>query len=100
MRQDKGALWENFLISERNKFNAYSGRFANTYFWRTHDQAEIDYIEETNGLLHAFEFKWQDKELKFPASFLAAYPNHQTQLISRNNFEGFVGLTWFAILNG
>jgi uncharacterized protein len=92
MRQDKGALWENFMISERTKYNGYQGRFVNSYFWRTHDQAEIDYIEETDGILHAYEFKWQDKNVKFPASFLSAYPNHVTQMVSRNNFEGFVGL--------
>jgi predicted AAA+ superfamily ATPase len=90
MRLDKGALWENFLISERLKFNSYSGRFINSYFWRTHDQAEIDYIEEVDGFLHAFEFKWKEQKVKFPASFLNTYPNHQTSVVNRNEFEGFV----------
>ncbi|MDO8965170.1 ATP-binding protein [Algoriphagus sp.] len=90
MRVDKGALWENFLISERLKANTYAGRFVNSYFWRTHDQAEIDYLEETDGILHAFELKWQDKKVRFPASFLQSYPNHQTNVVSRSNFEGFV----------
>jgi hypothetical protein len=92
MRQDKGALWENFLISERIKHNAYRGRFVNTYFWRTHDQAEIDYLEETDGILQAYEFKWKEKKVRFPASFLEAYPNNETSIISRDNFESFVGL--------
>jgi len=92
MRQDKGALWENFLISERVKNNAYQGRFVNTYFWRTHDQAEIDYLEETDGILQAYEFKWKEKKFRFPASFLEAYPNNETSMISRDNFEDFVGL--------
>ncbi|SFU15874.1 hypothetical protein SAMN04489724_4485 [Algoriphagus locisalis] len=93
MRQDKGALWENFLISERLKTNAYQGRFANTYFWRTHDQAEIDYLEETDGILKAYEFKWKERKVRFPSSFLEAYPNNETSIISRENFEGFVGLS-------
>ena len=48
---DKGALWENFLISERLKNNHYNKRYVNSYFWRTHDKAEIDYIEEEDGIL-------------------------------------------------
>lgn len=91
MRFDKGALWENFLISERLKRNHYVGNTPNTYFWRTHDQAEIDYIEEQDGVLNAFEFKWKEENVRFPDSFLKAYPNHQTQLINRDNFESFVG---------
>jgi len=92
MRQDKGALWENFLISERVKHNAYQGRFVNTYFWRTHDQAEIDYLEESDDIIQAYEFKWKDKKVRFPASFLEAYPNNETAIISRDNFERFAGL--------
>jgi predicted AAA+ superfamily ATPase len=92
MRQDKGALWENFLISERLKQNQYNGRFVNTHFWRTHDRAEIDYIEEEDGILHAFEFKWKEQKVKFPASFLQAYPEHKMAVVSRQDFEGFVGL--------
>lgn len=92
MRQDKGALWENFLISERIKYNSYTGRFVNSYFWRTHDQAEIDYIEESDGILHAFEFKWKDQKVRFPASFLQAYPDHETAVIIKQNFEGFLGV--------
>lgn len=61
MRMDKGALWENYLLSERLKRNEYSKQFSNTFFWRTHDQAAIDYIEEYNGILHAYEIKWKKK---------------------------------------
>lgn len=92
MRQDKGALWENFLISERLKHNSYSGRFVNSYFWRTHDKAEIDYIEESEGNLDVFEFKWKDQKVRFPASFLQAYPNHETGVVNRKDFEKFVGV--------
>jgi hypothetical protein len=92
MRQDKGALWENFLISERLKRNHYNGHFANTYFWRTTDQAGIDYIEEENGVLNAFEFKWKQQRVRFADSFLTAYPNNKTTVISESNLEKFVGL--------
>ncbi|OJV76400.1 MAG: ATPase [Bacteroidia bacterium 44-10] len=91
-RQDKGALWENFLLSERIKNNHYQGRYANKYFWRTHDKAEIDYIEEEGGMLSAFEFKWKAKKVRFANSFLEAYPNNNTAVVTRENFENFVGL--------
>ncbi len=93
LRTDTGALWENFLLAERVKRNVYAEYFCNAYFWRTTAQQEIDYIEEANGVLHAFEFKWQAKKtLKFPAAFLDAYPNSVTTVIDRSNFESFVGL--------
>lgn len=92
MRADKGALWENFLISERLKNNSYTKRYANTYFWRTHDRAEIDYIEEEDGMLNAFEFKWKEKKVNFAYSFRDAYPNHSTSVVHRANFENFVGV--------
>lgn len=90
MRQDIGALWENFLLSERQKANHYSFKSPNTYFWRTHDQAEIDYIEETEGVLNAYEFKWKEKNARFPESFRLHYPDHQTQTIHRGNFQSFI----------
>ncbi|MCH7413185.1 ATP-binding protein [Belliella sp. R4-6] len=90
MRLDKGALWENFLITERMKSNHYNRKFVNTYFWRTHDKAEIDYIEEEGGILDAYEFKWKDQKARFPASFLQAYPEHLTSLISKSNFVEFL----------
>lgn len=90
LRFDKGALWENYLISERLKNNSYTKNFVNSYFWRTHDQAEIDYIEEQDGVLNAFEIKWNNRKSRFPNSFLEAYPEHTTSLISRQNFEDFL----------
>ncbi|MGC4129071.1 MAG: ATP-binding protein [Bergeyella sp.] len=92
MRTDKGALWENYLISERLKNNSYTENFVNTYFWRTHDKAEIDYIEEQDGILNAFEIKWKEKKVRFPNSFLQAYPNHKTTPVTKENFEEFVVL--------
>jgi len=83
-------LWENFLIAERIKNNHYQRRYANTYFWRTHDKAEIDYIEEEDGVLNAFELRWKTQIVNFANSFLEAYPNNRTEVISRENFEEFV----------
>jgi predicted AAA+ superfamily ATPase len=91
LRMDKGALWENFLISERVKQNHYNFKTPNAYFWRTHDQAEIDYIEESDGVLNAFEIKWKEKKIKFPESFINAYPNNQTKTINLENFTEFIG---------
>lgn len=90
MRMDKGHLWENYLISERLKKKSYDGIFSNNYFWRTHDQAEIDYIEEREGLLNAYEIKWKEKKVRFPKSFMEAYPENTTQLISHANYEEFI----------
>jgi predicted AAA+ superfamily ATPase len=93
LRNDIGALWENFLLAERMKRNAYTSYFCNAYFWRTTTQQEIDYVEDTNGQLHAFEFKWQPKKnVRFPASFLESYPGSTTHVVDQENFEAFVGL--------
>jgi predicted AAA+ superfamily ATPase len=91
LRQDTGALWENFLLSERMKTNHYSGQWGNSWFWRTHSQQEIDYIEEYEGRLHAYEFKWNPSaKVRFPKTFLNAYPDSQTSLITPNNFDEFL----------
>ncbi len=91
LRNDKGALWENFLISERLKRNNYNKHYCNTYFWRTFDQAEVDYIEEYDGALHLFEFKWKANNAKIPASILQAYSINSSEIIDTNNYEKFVG---------
>lgn len=93
IRNDIGALWENFLISERKKKLMYENTWANTYFWRTTTQVEIDYIEEQDGKLNAYEFKWkakQTKKSKSPASFAESYPNHSFKTISPENIEEFL----------
>ncbi|NUO00408.1 MAG: ATP-binding protein [Saprospiraceae bacterium] len=93
LRTDTGALWENFLLAERMKRNAYTGYDCNAYFWRTTTQQEIDYVEDAGGRLHAFEFKWQPKKpARFPKSFLESYPGSETTLIAPENFDAFVGL--------
>ncbi len=91
LRNDIGELWENFVISERLKYLQYNQLYANRYFWRTHNQQEIDYIEERDGNLFAFEIKWNTKvKAKFPRSFISAYPQHETQLITPDNFGSFL----------
>jgi hypothetical protein len=91
LRNDTGALWENFLISERMKRNHYAEAHGKRYFWRTHAQQEIDYLEEYDGQLHAYEFKWNSKaKARFPRTFTEAYPDASTQVISPDNFEDFL----------
>ena len=91
LRQDKGALWENFIISERMKFNAYNDRWTNTYFWRTQAQQEVDYIEEYDGELHAYEFKWSSlSKGKITKAFINAYPNASVKMITSENFLSFL----------
>jgi predicted AAA+ superfamily ATPase len=91
LRQDKGALWENFLVSERLKVKHYRQQYFNAYFWRTYNQQEIDYIEESDGVLRAYEFKWSPRKRgRFPASFLAAYGEVHTHTVTRDNFIPFV----------
>ena len=90
-RQDTGALWENFLIVERIKANAYGNRSVNQWFWRTHSQQEIDYVEEGDGKMNAYEIKWsENRKNKFPKAFIDAYPEASTMLIDRNNFTDFI----------
>jgi predicted AAA+ superfamily ATPase len=90
-RADKGALWENFLISERIKRNAYNKTDAETFFWRTKQQQEIDYIEEIDGVLYTYEFKFGDKtKAKLPLTFSKAYPEHSFDVINSQNFAEFL----------
>ncbi|MHA7130861.1 ATP-binding protein [Algoriphagus namhaensis] len=87
LRMDAGALWENFCITERIKFNQNHRRFVNIYFWRTYDQKEIDYIEEKDGHLSCFEFKYAEGAPgKFPAEFAETYPNSSFKVITPGNF--------------
>ncbi|MBI5414705.1 ATP-binding protein [Candidatus Peregrinibacteria bacterium] len=92
LRQDQGALWENFMISERIKYNLNSSQDPNVYFWRTREQQEIDYIEESQGILSGFEFKWKKDTWKIPKVFLEAYPESSVHLIHRTNYQSFLGL--------
>ena len=90
-RTDVGALWENFLMAERLKKNALSGHYNIGYFWRTHAQQEIDYIEDVNGNLSAWEFKWNPKaKVKIPSTFVNAYPNAEIKVVHSDNLEEFL----------
>ena len=92
-RNDIGALWENYIVSERFKFTHYHKMYMNRYFWRTHSRQEIDYLEEYDGIIHAHEIKWNTKKkVKFPKSFLSAYPESTTNIINPENFNDFLSL--------
>ncbi len=90
LRNDKGGLWENFLITERLKYLEYSGKWVNRFFWRTYAQQEIDYIEEYDGKLWAYELKWKSKNAKPPQSYIDNYPNSSYQIIDRQNYGDFL----------
>ena len=87
VRQDVGTLWENFMVSERIKRNRHHKLFRNEYFWRTTQQQEIDYLEEYDGRLFAYEFKWNPvKTARAPKTFLNAYPEAEFNVIHPNNY--------------
>jgi len=91
MRTDKGALWENFFISERKKANHYNLKYVNSYFWRTHQKQEIDYIEEADGFINAYEIKWSGSaKFKIPKIFVDTYPNSNIELITSKNFYQYL----------
>ncbi len=91
LRDDVGALWENYLISERRRKIEYERLYRSTYFWRTTRQQEIDYVEEYDGKLHAYEFKWGvNSKLKFPKTFTNTYPDAEINLINRENYFDFL----------
>jgi uncharacterized protein len=90
LRSDKGALWENFLISERRKQNEYKQSFARTYFWRTKQQQEVDFVEDNGGKIFGFEFKWHKKKNeKLPKTFIESY-DAEEKVIDKENFREFV----------
>lgn len=90
MRDDIGKLWENFLFTERLKKQAYKNIYSNNYFWRTWDQKEIDMVEEHEGKLFGYEFKWAEKRVKPPAEWLKTYPNAEFHVVNRENYLDFV----------
>lgn len=94
LRQDAGALWENFIISERVKALRYKSWYGRTYFWRTYQQQEIDWIEEIDGAFSAYEFKWNPKKskAKFSSTFLDNYPIKKTMVVTTENADEFINL--------
>lgn len=90
-RQDVGVLWENWLMSERYKLTSVRGDFVKRYFWRSYEQREIDYVEEIDQKLSAFEFKWQPQNYRPPKLFTDLYPDAAVSQISKENFLEFCG---------
>lgn len=90
LRPDKGQLWENFLISERVKQNLYKNTFSRIYFWRTRQQQEIDFVEEKDGHISGYEFKWNAKKsVRLSKTFTKTY-SADSYVIDRSNFRSFV----------
>ena len=91
LRNDMGALWENFFIAERMKRNNYGGHYCNSYFWRTTLQQEIDLVEESDGVMTAFEIKWNhNRKPIFPKSFLESYNVKETVVVTRDNYLDYL----------
>ncbi len=91
IRMDTGALWENFCIIERVKYNSINKNLVNSYFWRTYAGKEVDYIEEHSGQLDGYEFKWNENaKFKVPKSFIDNYENATVKKIDRKNYLEFL----------
>ncbi|MGB5218759.1 MAG: ATP-binding protein [Smithella sp.] len=90
IRDDIGRLWENFLVVERLKKQSYHPIYANNYFWRTWEQKEIDWVEERDGKLFGYEFKWKSKPRKSCAAWKENYPDASLEIINNENYLAFV----------
>ena len=90
LRNDKGEIWENFIISERVKLNSNHKIDCNVYFWRTHEKKEIDYIEEKGGKLYAFEIKWNKGKIGGAREFIEEYKNSEFKEINKDNYQEFI----------
>jgi uncharacterized protein len=90
LRNDSEQLWENYIISERMKYQEYNRMIVNNYFWRTYDQQEIDLIEERKGKLFAYEMKWDMVSSKSPAAWKKAYPDSEYKVITQQNYLDWV----------
>src|SRR5579859_303249 len=90
LRDDIGRLWENFLIIERIKKQNYQHLYANNYFWRTWEQKEVDFVEEREGKLFGYEFKFNDRSTKSPKVFLDTYQEAEFEIISQENYIEFI----------
>ncbi|MBN2037661.1 MAG: ATP-binding protein [Chitinispirillaceae bacterium] len=90
LRDDMGRLWENFLFMERMKKRCYTSMYANSYFWRTWEKQEVDLVEERDGSLYGYEFKWGTKNIRPPRVWKETYPNSSFELIDKDNYFTFV----------
>ena len=90
LRDDVGQLWENYCVGERRKRNDYKNIYANSFYWRTYDQKEIDLVEEREGKLFGFEMKWRKTDVKPPKDFLETYKNSSFVVINKENYLDFI----------
>ncbi len=92
VRDDVGKIFENIFVMERLKKAMYAEEFKNYFFWRTYDQKEIDFIEESGGLLLAFECKYSEGNIKKNVleAFLKAYPKSEVKVVNKNNYTDFL----------
>lgn len=89
-RDDVGMLWENFIVTERLKYQEYKNLYTNNYFWRTWDQKEIDWVEEREGKLFGYEVKWGADKIKPPKDWLSTYSKANFEVITRDNYLDFI----------
>lgn len=89
-REDVGRLWENYILSERIKYQQYHRMVVNNFFWRTYDQQEIDWVEEREGKLHGYEVKWKPQRMKAPAAWSRAYTDATFEVIHQDNYLDWV----------
>ena len=90
LRNDVGELWENYIITERMKRQAYLRKVTNSYFWRTYDKKEIDLVEERGGKLFGYEVKWKKTSVKIPRDWTGGYPDAAFEVIHRENYLEFI----------
>ena len=89
-RNDIGTLWENYIISERLKYQKYTSMLVHNYFWRTYDRQEIDWIEDRGGKLYAYEMKWNPRKTKIPKAWGKAYPDSEYKTIHQDNYLDWI----------
>lgn len=90
LRDDVGKLWENFLVIERLKKQAYTNIYSNNYFWRTWEGQELDWVEERDGKLHGYEFKWSKVAVRAPSKWKENYPESTFAVVTPENYLSFV----------
>ncbi len=91
LRNDQGQLWENYLVSERLKFQSYNGMLVNNYFWRTYSQQEVEWVEERGGKIYGYEFKWNANKVKgAPVAWKKMYPDAEFTTIHPGNYLDFI----------
>lgn len=91
LRSDQGELWENYLVSERLKYQSYTNMLVNNRFWRTYNQQEVDWVEDRGGKIYGYEFKWNEKKIKgAPSSWKKLYPEAEFKTIHPENYLDFI----------